>query len=164
MGNTDDGGPPLSEKEYEALKAKAEEAKKNELFVYWRIGDLDCVCIGPASPCVCGHRYRDHAWFETETKRVSCRMRGCRCRCYEYIPVRGSRTLYCTCKHSSDMHDTATRRCTKCIKCDGFHTPMRCACGQPASKHQTVIENVGKEKKLTILLETREDRSRKAGH
>lgn len=139
VGNTD-GGVPLSEEEYEELKEKAKNA--DDLFVYWRNDkNADCVAIGPASPCVCGHRYRDHAWYESQTKKLTCRVKICRCLCFSYIPVRGSRTLYCRCKHASDVHDTrGPHRCSRC-NCTGFDTPMRCGtCDQPANKHKTIVE------------------------
>ncbi|CEM30336.1 unnamed protein product [Vitrella brassicaformis CCMP3155] len=142
VGDTD-GGALLSEEEYGKLQAKAAKAKENELHVYWRNTStgMDCKIIGPSSKCFCGHRYRDHAWFETETKKVSCRMQGCRCLMFSYIPIHGSQDLKCRCKHSYEVHDARTKKCTQpSCSCSGFISRFTCGCGSSYENHETVFE------------------------
>eukprot|EP00753_Platysulcus_tardus_P020572 PLAT8233.1.p1 GENE.PLAT8233.1~~PLAT8233.1.p1 ORF type:complete len:471 (+),score=103.19 PLAT8233.1:37-1449(+) len=139
-----DGGELLSEEEYAAFRARALEARKNRLYVSWRNSDtVDCKLIGPSSRCFCGHRYKDHATDETETKNVHCRAPGCSCNLFAYIPVHGSGDLKCHCKHSFEQHrNNGRKRCNLASRCgcDGFTSSFRCSCGQLFADHQTVFE------------------------
>jgi len=140
VGDTD-GGVALSEKDYETLQKKAMKAKKNELYVYWRnvSTGMDCKCLGPSSKCFCCHRYRDHSWFDVDTKKVKCRMPGCRCQLFDYIPVHGREDLRCRCKHSVEHHDCVTAKCSRC-PCGTFIAAFRCACGSSYEGHATFFE------------------------
>ena len=94
----DDGGVMMSEKEFEAYKAKVREARKNRLYVHWRNAyGVDCKTIGPASQCFCGHRYKEHNFDNVKTKQVHCKAnkmgKKCKCKMFTYIPV---------CKYSSN--------------------------------------------------------------
>ena len=53
--------------------------QKKRLFVFWACRERECHAIGPATRCFCGHSYSSHAWYETDTKRVRCRVDDCRC-------------------------------------------------------------------------------------
>ena len=76
-----DNGELLSEKEYAKLRRLAEESRPNRLFVFWKCMTTgqECQVIGPDSRCFCGHSYKAHAWYNTESKRVHCRCKGCKC-------------------------------------------------------------------------------------
>ncbi|PHJ22684.1 protein fam221a isoform x1 [Cystoisospora suis] len=115
VGDTD-GGQLLSQQEYEALRTRAAAASRNPLRVSWRnvANGLDCRLVGPSSSCLCGHRLRDHDWMASETKAVKCRMRGCPCPLFEFIPVQGSQDIKCRCKHSYLEHNVVTRQCRRC--------------------------------------------------
>lgn len=143
MGETD-GGKMLSEQEFERLKIKALKAKQNELHVYFRNSDgIDCRVVGPQSQCFCSHKYRDHNWFDTETKIVHCRVPGCRCNLFEHIPVMGRQDIKCNiCKHSYLEHNVNSRKCqSSCrAKCNLFVAAYRCACNQSFENHCTVFE------------------------
>eukprot|EP00921_Rhytidocystis_pertsovi_P011970 GHVQ01019388.1.p1 GENE.GHVQ01019388.1~~GHVQ01019388.1.p1 ORF type:complete len:296 (+),score=17.91 GHVQ01019388.1:2916-3803(+) len=140
VGETD-GGALLSEAEYQALREKAQKAAENELYVFWVSAEsqLECRAIGPSSMCFCGHRYRDHAWFDIQNKQVKCRMYKCKCRLFNFIPVHGSGDLKCRCKHSFREHDPTTKQCTMC-SCSNYDSPQRCNCGQSSAGHTTTIE------------------------
>ena len=70
----DDGGEAMSEKEFEAYKAKVKESRKNRLYVKWRnIEGLDCKSIGPASQCFCGHRFKEHNFDDVVGRQVNCK-------------------------------------------------------------------------------------------
>ena len=105
MGN-DDGGKMMSEKEFEEYKERVREARKNRLYVNWRNQNSgqDCRTIGPASPCFCGHRFKDHNFDNVKSKEVHCKNNKCKCQLFTYIPVFGSQDLKCFCKHSSTDH------------------------------------------------------------
>lgn len=138
-----DGGKLLKESEYRALQARAAEAAKNRLFVFWRNPDgLDCYTVGPDSRCFCGHSYKSHAWYETETKEVHCRVPGCECAQFTYLCGHGSQWPKCECKHTHDEHRLAGRDvgCSKC-DCKCYRPPMSCACGFPLAEHATVFES-----------------------
>lgn len=87
-----DGGELLDARAYAEVRRRAREAAKNRLFVTWtnlKTG-MDCYNVGPDSRCFCGHSYKAHAWWETESKRVRCRCPGCRCACFDYVAGHGS--------------------------------------------------------------------------
>ena len=87
-----DGGKMMSEKEFEEYKAQVREARKNRLYTNWRntTNGMDCRTIGPASPCFCGHRYKDHNFDNVTSREVHCRSAKCKCKLFSYIPIFGS--------------------------------------------------------------------------
>ena len=114
-------------------KALAIKEKNERLFVYWTSSSAaaECQAIGPATRCFCNHSYSSHAWYETETKRVRCRVEGCRCTCFSYVPGRGATHIRCGCKHEHHEHRTSDGRPGPCshpgCDCKGFHSNWRCA-------------------------------------
>ena len=88
--------PSLEELQRRALVI---HQQKKRLFVFFGTPDSECHAVGPATRCFCGHSYSSHAWYETDTKRVRCRVEGCRCECFKYVPGRGSTHIRCACKH-----------------------------------------------------------------
>lgn len=109
-----DNGKLLTEEEYATFRKRALLAQKNRIYVTWinKITQMECRAIGPSSKCFCGHKFRDHATGNKQ-KKVSCQMRNCSCKLFEYIPIRGSQDLKCHCKHSYKEHDCTTRKCHK---------------------------------------------------
>lgn len=95
-------------------------------------------------------RYKEHNYMEAKNKKIKCKVRGCKCKCFYYIPVHGSYDFKCLCKHSYRLHDPVTRKCTKCNKCQKFTSKWSCSCGLKFDQHKTVIE-------------TREERARNGG-
>eukprot|EP01062_Namystynia_karyoxenos_P029225 TRINITY_DN219_c0_g1_i1.p1 TRINITY_DN219_c0_g1~~TRINITY_DN219_c0_g1_i1.p1 ORF type:complete len:347 (+),score=96.04 TRINITY_DN219_c0_g1_i1:75-1115(+) len=145
-----DGGAPLPQREYDALRATARRIDEagQRLYVYWRntATQADCYCVGPSSRCFCGHGYSGHAWFETETRRVRCRVPGCKCPCFRYVNGRGSQFIRCTCKHEHTDHRSRNGIMGQCTKgrcaCAGFHSEWRCgSCNEPWGAHSTVFES-----------------------
>ncbi|XP_075811473.1 protein FAM221A isoform X4 [Microtus pennsylvanicus] len=91
-------------------------------------------------------RYKQHKTdFETVPQQrpieLPCRVTGCQCKAYHYVPLNGTQPVRCRCKHFADQHSAALGfACNSCSKCSGFHSCFTCACGQPAYAHDTVVE------------------------
>nr|KAF6302269.1 family with sequence similarity 221 member A [Pipistrellus kuhlii] len=91
-------------------------------------------------------RYKQHKTdFETVPQQrpisLPCRVPGCLCRAYLYVPLNGTQPVRCRCKHFADQHSAQPGfLCSACSKCSGFHSCFTCACGQPAYAHDTVVE------------------------
>jgi hypothetical protein len=138
-----DGGKMFTEEEYAQFKANAILARANRIYVSWRNMQtgMDCRMVGPTSPCFCGHRYKQHATDNTN-KKMHCRQAGCPCQLYDYVPVRGTQDVKCTCKHSYDVHNvTGKRKCKQsACGCVGFNSSLSCACRDQYGVHQTVFE------------------------
>ncbi|XP_063266543.1 protein FAM221A isoform X1 [Prinia subflava] len=150
----DDGGKPFTPEEYEEYKRKVIPARlQNRLYVSWRSPTgMDCKLVGPETPCFCTHRYKQHKTdYEVLPQerpiRVPCRVKGCPCQSFQFVPPNGTRPVRCRCKHFPEQHSAAPGLpCTSCSKCSGFHSCFTCACGQPAYAHETVVET--KEERL----------------
>ena len=112
--------PSLGELTRRALRI---HQQRHRLFVFWECGGHECHAVGPATRCFCSHSYSSHAWYETDTKRVGCRVDGCRCGCFSYVPGRGSTHIRCACKHGHSEHVSEGRPggCWSCA-CDHFHS------------------------------------------
>ena len=122
-----DGGNPLPEKEYKELERKCAVAAKDRLFATWRnIHEMDCVNIGPMTRCFCGHSYRAHAFYRNKSKRVHCRVPGCKCALFHYVYHRGGRAVRCQCKHELNKHRDTFNRPTACQ-----HRHCKCSCFAP---------------------------------
>ncbi|KAM5272025.1 protein FAM221A isoform 5-T5 [Ctenodactylus gundi] len=91
-------------------------------------------------------RYKQHKTdFEVIPQQhpiaLPCRVPGCQCRAYHYVPLNGTQPVRCRCKHFADQHSAVPGfACNVCSKCSGFHSCFTCACGQPAYTHDTVVE------------------------
>ncbi|KAB1275999.1 Serine/threonine-protein kinase 31 [Camelus dromedarius] len=144
----DDGGKLFTPEEYEEYKRKVLPMRlQNRLFVSWRSPTgVDCKLVGPETLCFCTHRYKQHKTdFEAIPQQrpisLPCRVTGCPCRAYLYVPLNGAQPVRCRCKHFADQHSAAPGfTCNACSKCSGFHSCFTCACGQPAYAHDTVVE------------------------
>ncbi|XP_006880361.1 PREDICTED: protein FAM221A isoform X1 [Elephantulus edwardii] len=144
----DDGGKLFTPEEYEEYKKKVLPMRlQNRLYVSWRSPTgMDCKLVGPETLCFCTHRYKQHKTdFETMPQQrpisLPCRVTGCPCRAYLYVPLNGTQPIRCRCKHFADQHSPLPDfLCTACSKCSGFHSSFTCTCGQPAYTHETVVE------------------------
>ncbi|XP_073094798.1 protein FAM221A isoform X2 [Manis javanica] len=152
----DDGGKLFTPEEYEEYKRKVLPMRlQNRLFVSWRSpAGMDCKLVGPETLCFCTHRYKQHKTdFETIPQQrpigLPCRVPGCPCRAYLYIPLNGAQPIRCRCKHFADQHSAAPGLlCNACSQCSGFHSCFTCVCGQPAYAHDTVVET--KQERLAL--------------
>jgi|AntRauMFilla1563_2_1112583.scaffolds.fasta_scaffold69263_1 hypothetical protein len=97
-----DNGVMLSEAQYEAFKRKAKEMRKDRLYVTWRceLSGIDCKSVGPASKCFCRHMYKQHSTDnmtgeQAHKKDVHCKVPGCKCNQFEYIPGHGTWSIKC---------------------------------------------------------------------
>ncbi|KAL0234934.1 hypothetical protein GEMRC1_001516 [Eukaryota sp. GEM-RC1] len=137
----DVSAPLLSQKEFEAKRQKMIDNAHNRVYTFWvNSQGVHCRTVGPATNCVCGHRYRVHAPSSIEEKS-SCRSMGCKCRSFDVLPGHGSSYSRCRCKHSAEEHAATGRRVcnrTTC-GCEGFISPMTCTCGEPCANHKTMF-------------------------
>lgn len=142
VGDTD-GGRLLPEAEYEALRERAADPSRR-VWAHWveNSSGLECKAMGPSSKCFCGHLYREHSWDEyPETQRLSCKMRGCSCAEFHYVPVKGSGDLRCSgCRQSYLDHDPRTRKCKKAGKSSVFMSSWSCACRRTYDEHSTIVQ------------------------
>ena len=157
----DDGGTPFTPEEYEAYKRRViPQRARNRLYVSYGVpGGMDCKLVGPETECFCAHRYKEHRTdFQAVPAQrplaLPCRVAGCRCAAYEYLPLAaGSRSgARCGCKHAARDHgEGAGHPCSKCppvgtaassssSSCAGFRSPLTCGCGRPAHAHRTLVE------------------------
>ncbi|EDO43591.1 predicted protein [Nematostella vectensis] len=145
----DDGGKLFSPEEYEEYKKKVlPQRLKNRLFVSWTNPDgLDCKLVGPETPCFCEHRlYVQHktdysSLPDTRPIPVPCKVAGCKCRHYNFVPKNGSQPIRCQCKHYTDDHsECSPHRCLKGCKCIAFKSSFTCGCGFPTHEHKTIVE------------------------
>ncbi|XP_012729709.2 protein FAM221A [Fundulus heteroclitus] len=144
----DDGGKLFSPEEYEEYKRKVLPMRmKNRLYVSFGVpGGIDCKLIGPETQCFCEHRYKQHQtdWEVVPSERplaLPCKVRGCHCSAYTYVPRLGCSPVRCGCKHLPEDHSEATGHlCKKCNSCSGFRSPYTCGCGRPCFEHRTLVE------------------------
>lgn len=146
----DDGGKLFSPSEYEAYKQKVIPIRlKNRIYTSWVSNEngIECKMVGPETKCFCQHRYKQHNTdFEviptTRPIKLPCKVRGCSCKCYLYLPSNGSQSLRCKCKHTSDEHCVSgTYRCKKPgCSCASFYSSFTCGCGTPCFNHRMIVE------------------------
>ncbi|KAL8603803.1 hypothetical protein ACOMHN_058538 [Nucella lapillus] len=146
----DDGGELMSPEEYENYKKKVIPLRmKNRLYTsYSSPTGMDCKLVGPETNCFCQHRYKQHKTdFEIipEGRPIDlpCRVNGCLCRAYHYVPLNGSQPIRCTCKHMADEHsEKKPYVCKKggCTKCTGFNSCFTCGCGVGHRQHIMIVE------------------------
>ncbi|XP_007901377.1 protein FAM221A isoform X2 [Callorhinchus milii] len=158
----DDGGILFTPEEYEQYKKEVLPMRlKNRLFVAWASPNgIDCKLVGPETLCFCNHRYKQHKTDFKEIPRerpilLPCKVHGCRCISYNYVPLNGTQPIRCRCKHFSEDHiEVSPFKCNKCSSCTGFHSPFTCGCGEPTYAHEMIIETK----------EERTARGRSTGH
>lgn len=142
MVGESDNGRLMGEAEFEAMRQKAADPCRR-VWVHWvEVGSgLECKAMGPSSMCFCEHRYREHGWAEyPETHQLSCKMAGCPCAAFSYVPVRGSGDVKCSsCRQSFRDHDKRSKAC-RAGKGRGFTSSYSCSCNSTYDKHKTVIQ------------------------
>uniref|UniRef100_A0A3P9MZJ8 Protein FAM221A n=1 Tax=Poecilia reticulata TaxID=8081 RepID=A0A3P9MZJ8_POERE len=93
--------------------------------------------------------YRRYKQHQTEFEVIpserpialQCKVSGCRCSSYNYIPQPGCAMVRCKCKHLPQDHsEAAGHLCKKCKVCSGFQSPYTCGCGRPSFEHRTLVE------------------------
>ena len=143
----DDNGKLFTPEEYEAYKKKVLPIRlKNRLYVSWsNPSGMDCKLIGPETQCFCLHRYKQHQTdFEepvSSSSQLQCKVAGCRCSGFHFVPKNGNMFLKCHCKHAMDDHKARKPyACAKCA-CKCFKTSFRCGCGSSVNEHVLLIEN-----------------------
>ncbi|XP_077362837.1 protein FAM221A isoform X2 [Festucalex cinctus] len=147
----DDGGILFTPEQYEEYKRKmVPQRMKNRLYVSCGVpGGIDCVLIGPETRCFCSHGYKQHKTdFEIIPSErpllLPCRVPGCLCSAYEYLPHIQAVPVRCRCKHLPQDHTEGGGHLCKKFSfsgdCSGFKSPYRCGCGQPTFNHQTLVE------------------------
>ncbi|XP_076006136.1 protein FAM221A [Genypterus blacodes] len=144
----DDGGTLFTPEQYEEYKRRMiPQRMENRLYVSYGVpGGIDCKLIGPETQCFCTHRFKQHQTdFEVVPSErpltLPCRVRGCRCSAYLYVPQNGTQPVRCRCKHLPQDHSEASGHlCQKCTSCSGFQSPYTCGCGQASYFHQTQVE------------------------
>ncbi|XP_071478446.1 protein FAM221A-like [Diadema antillarum] len=145
----DDGGTLFTPKQYEDYKKRVLPARmKNRLFVSWTSPTgMDCKLIGPETKCFCQHRYKQHKtdFEELPSERpilLPCKVKGCKCSAFNYVPLNGSQPIRCRCKHFTDDHSADKHHgCQKAgCQCVSFRSSFTCSCGQPTYAHDTIVE------------------------
>lgn len=146
----DDGGKMFTPQEYEDYKKRVLPMRmRNRLYTcYSNPAGMDCKLIGPETPCFCSHRYKQHKtdFVEIPSERpilLPCEVKSCLCKSYHYVPLNGSQSIRCTCKHLADDHTVkAPFVCKKggCTKCAGFKSSFTCACGNTHNEHHMIVE------------------------
>ncbi|KAL5007673.1 hypothetical protein ScPMuIL_016479 [Solemya velum] len=151
----DDGGVMFTPEQYEKYKKKVLPMRmKNRIFACWTNSTgMDCKLVGPETKCFCEHRYRQHRtdFEELPAERpilLPCKVKGCRCNTYHYVPSSGSQPIRCSCKHYTTDHSTTLPyKCkTANCKCGEFRSSFTCGCGEPYYKHYMIVE--GREERL----------------
>eukprot|EP00930_Biecheleria_cincta_P089443 TRINITY_DN7874_c0_g1_i2.p1 TRINITY_DN7874_c0_g1~~TRINITY_DN7874_c0_g1_i2.p1 ORF type:complete len:376 (-),score=57.25 TRINITY_DN7874_c0_g1_i2:140-1267(-) len=147
-----DGGRPLPDAIYQDLRQKAANPSRR-LYVNWRNrSGLDCRAVGPQSMCFCTHRYNEHDWSAFDTRKVRCKMPGCSCTCFNYVPVRGSQDLICSvCRRSYSEHRPGDHGCPGMGELPSpgatqealrfFKSSYTCSCHESYNNHTTVFES-----------------------
>ena len=92
--------------------------------------------------CFLNLRYKQHKTDyeripETRPIPVPCRVNGCKCKTYHYVPKNGTQPIRCQCKHFADDHsEVVPYKCSKGCACKKFISSYTCGCGQPSYAHK----------------------------
>ena len=94
---------------YEELKRRALKIREDgsRLFVHWTspAAAVECQAVGPSTRCFCNHSWSSHAWYETGSKHIRCRVDGCKCTCFSYVPGEAPRTFGVHASTTNDHRD-----------------------------------------------------------
>ena len=81
--------------------------------------------------------------------KLPCQERGCKCKCFNYVPTNGSQCIRCTCKHTTTDHSVVGSK--KCLKpscgCKKFYSHFTCSCSGPCYNHR-----VSKHRQIYIVI------------
>ncbi|RUS87037.1 hypothetical protein EGW08_005190 [Elysia chlorotica] len=158
----DDFAPKLKEL-FDTETAAAIEAQKSGVYVGWRCPEFqhDCQRVFYTSRCFCDHVLSDHAQYHALSVKVPCKVPGCPCKAYQWIPNRpedigefwlpkrpgfdaDAWRAKCRCKHTNNFHDpNRPMRCKmKGCSCGGFNSDFLCAaCDRHWEDHQTFFDS-----------------------
>ncbi|KAK7116080.1 protein FAM221B-like isoform X2 [Littorina saxatilis] len=156
----DDFAPKLK-KLFDYETEAAVEAQKTGIYIGWRCPEFkhDCQRVNRKSRCFCDHLLDEHASYNGKSVRVPCKVGGCPCKAYSWIPNRpedigefwfARRRNFdvtkwrakCKCKHTHDFHDPNSRRCrTAGCGCGHFNSDFLCAaCDRHYELHETFFD------------------------
>ncbi|KAL4495486.1 hypothetical protein ABPG72_020227 [Tetrahymena utriculariae] len=140
-----DGGKELSKEQFQEILQKYHESWQNRVYVHFARTDVfkECVRVKPPCLCFCGHHFKTHEWWDSQTKQIKCRAPGCQCGKYRYLHHQGSWFLMCKCKHTAIDHNPngAPGPCSKAgCACSGFQTSFSCQCGGSWQNHDTIVD------------------------
>lgn len=99
-------------------------------------------CKSKQLKCFVNLRYKQHKTDyeiipETRPIPVPCRVSGCKCKSYHYVPKNGTQPVRCQCKHFADEHsEVVPYKCSKGCACKKFISSYTCGCGQPTYTHK----------------------------
>lgn len=88
------------------------------------------------------HRYKQHKTDyeilpQIRPIPVPCRVSGCKCKSYHYVPKNGTQPIRCQCKHFADDHsEVVPYKCSKGCACKKFRSSYTCGCGEPTYAHK----------------------------
>lgn len=148
----DDGGVMFTPDQYEDYKKRVLPMRmQNRVFVsFTNSTGMDCKMIGPETLCFCQHRFRQHKTDFTTIPAerpimLPCKVKGCGCVSYHYVPQNGTQPIRCSCKHFTDEH--SVKKPHKCklsvsggCKCSEFRSSYTCGCGEPYHSHHMIAE------------------------
>ncbi|XP_005100430.1 protein FAM221B [Aplysia californica] len=158
----DDFAPKLKEL-FDTETAAAIEAQKTGIYIGWRCPEFqhDCQRVFHTSRCFCDHALSEHAQYNALSVKVPCRIPGCNCKAFEWIPNRpedigefwlpkrpgfdaAAWRAKCKCKHTHNFHDVQRpHRCkSKGCGCSTFWSDFLCAaCDRHWEDHQTFFDS-----------------------
>ena len=158
--NREDFAPRLK-KLFDPEREAALEAIETGIYIGWRCPEFkhDCIRVGKASRCFCGHVLSEHNGYHGNSVSVPCR--ACECKAFAFVPARpedvgewwlprrpsfdrAAWRAKCKCKHTHEQHcPTNSRRCRiKSCPCAGFNSAFVCAaCDRHWGEHETVFES-----------------------
>lgn len=156
----DDFAPKLK-KLFDFETQAAVEAQKTGIYIGWRCPDFkhDCQRVNRKSRCFCDHLLDEHDNYNGKSVVVPCRVPGCKCKAYSWIPNRPEDIgefwfqrrrnfdptqwrAKCRCKHTHDKHDPVYRRCqVPGCGCGQFNSDFLCAaCDRHWEAHETCFD------------------------
>ena len=159
--NRDDFAPRVK-KLFDPEREAAIDAIQSGVYIGWRCPSFkhDCIRVGKASKCFCGHLLREHARFTGDSVRVPCAAGRCECKAFAFTPSRAEevgewwlqrRVGYdpsswrakCKCKHTHEEHKPTGMRACRSRGCGCSHfisNFLCCACDRHWEEHETIFE------------------------
>lgn len=83
--------------------------------------------------------------LDVKDKHVHCRVDGCECNSFQYIPGHGTFWPKCACHHTHEEHRSngVMGGCQHVgCTCESFYSPFACACGYLWEDHKTTVETL----------------------
>lgn len=157
----DDFAPKLKEL-FDLETEAAVHAQKTGIYIGWRCPDYkyDCQRVNRKSRCFCDHPLEEHAQYTAKSVKVPCKVGGCTCKAYAWVPNRpedigefwhqrrrdfdpSKWRAKCRCKHTHDFHDPNSHRCkVSGCSCSQFNSDFLCAaCDKHYEEHGTFFDS-----------------------